>query len=97
MLFLVISKPVPIPPSQARSNRKKLWEWAEALMNQGVIKDRTMYAKVGRGAVVLFDVESIEELQRLLSRWIELIPAEFEIHPLMDQSTTAAYLSEDIQ
>ena len=52
MLFLVISKPVPIPPSQARSNRKKLWEWAEALMNQGVIKDRTMYAKVGRGAVV---------------------------------------------
>ena len=97
MLFLVISKPVPTPPSTARSNRKKLWEWAEPLMHQGVIKDRTMYAKVGRGAVALFEVESIEELHRRLSHWIELIPAEFDIHPLMDQSATAKYLSEDIQ
>ena len=97
MLFLVISKPVPTSPSKVRSNRKKLWEWAEPLMHQGVIKDRTMYAKVGRGAVALFEVESIEELHRLLSHWIELIPAEFEIHPLMAQSATAEYLSEDIQ
>jgi hypothetical protein len=64
-------------------------------MDQGIIKDRTMYAKVGRGSVVLYDVESIVELHRLLSQWLELIPAEFEIHPLMDQSETAEYLNED--
>jgi hypothetical protein len=94
MLFLVIAKPIPTPPSQARSNRKKIWDWAQPLMDRGVIKDRTMYAKVGRGSVVLYDVESIEELHRLLSQWLELIPAEFEIHPLMDQSATAAFLGE---
>ena len=95
MLFLVIAKPIPTPPSQARPNRKQLWEWAKPLMDQGIIKDRTMYAKVGRGSVVLYDVESIVELHRLLSQWLELIPAEFEIHPLMDQSETAEYLNED--
>ena len=95
MLFLVIAKPIPTPPSKARSNRKQLWEWAEPLMDQGIIKDRTMYAKVGRGSVVLYDVESIVELHRLLSQWLELVPAEFEIHPLMDQSETAEYLNED--
>ncbi len=95
MLFLVVTKPVPTPPSEARSNRQRLWEWARPLMDRGVIKDRTMYAKVGRGAIVLFDVGSIEELHRLLSQWLELIPAEFEIHPLMDQEATTAFLSED--
>ena len=95
MLFLVITKPAPTRPSEARANRQKLWEWARPLMDSGVIKDRTLYAKVGRGAIVLFDVESIEELHRLLSQWLELVPAEFEIHPLMDQETTATFLSED--
>ena len=63
-------------------------------MDSGVIKDRTMYAKVGRGAIVLFDVESIEELHRLLSQWLELVPAQFEVHPLMDQETTKAFLGD---
>ena len=95
MLFLVITRPAPTRPSEARSNRQKLWEWARPLMDQGVIKDRAMYAKVGRGAIVIFDVESNEELHRLLSQWLELIPAEFEVHPLMDHDATAAFLSED--
>ena len=95
MLFLVVTKPAPIRPSEARANRQNLWEWVQPLMESGVIKDRTMYAKVGRGAIVLFDVESIEELHRLLSQWLEFVPAEFEVHPLMDRETTAAYLNED--
>ena len=95
MLFLVITKPAPTRPSEARANRQKLWQWTRPLMDSGVIKDRTLYAKVGRGAIVLFDVESIEELHRLLSQWLELVPAEFEIHPLMDQETMATFLSED--
>ena len=95
MLFLVVTKPAPTRPSDVRSNRQQLWEWARPLMDRGVIRDRAMYAKVGRGAIVIFDVESIEELHRLLSQWLELVPAEFEVYPLMDHDATAAFLSED--
>ena len=64
-------------------------------MDSGVIKNRAMYAKVGRGAMAIFDVESHEELQRQLSKWLDIVPAEVEISPLMDQEAIAAFLSED--
>jgi len=54
-----------------------------------------MYAKVGWGAIAIFDVESHEELHRLLSQWLEIVPAEVQISPLMDQEAIAAFLSED--
>lgn len=95
MLFLVVSKPAPTRPSDARSNRQRIWEWARPLMDRGVIKDRAMYAKVGRGAMAIFDVESNEELHRLLSQWLDLVPGEVEVSPLMDHDATAAFLSED--
>ena len=62
-------------------------------MNNGVIKDRCMYAKVGRGAISLFDVSSHDELHRYLSRWLELVPAEMQIIPLMNRKDTADFLS----
>ncbi|PKB79535.1 MAG: hypothetical protein BZY88_12835 [SAR202 cluster bacterium Io17-Chloro-G9] len=95
MLFLVITKPAPTRPSEARSNRLRLWEWARPLMDRGVIRDRAMYAKVGRGAMALFNVESNEELHRLLSQWLEIVPAEIEVHPLMDREEMANFLKED--
>ena len=95
MLYLVITTPARNRPSDARSNRQRLWEWARPLMDSGVIKNRAMYAKVGRGAVAIFDVESHEELHRLLSQWLDIVPAEVEISPLMDQEAIAAFLSED--
>ena len=58
MLYLVITTPLPGKPSEAQSNRQKLWKWAAPLMDSGVIKDRCMYAKVGRGRMALFDVPS---------------------------------------
>ena len=95
MLFLVITKPAPTRPSDARSNRQRLWEWARPLMDRGVVRDRAMYAKVGRGAMAIFDVESNEELHRLLSQWLEFVPGEVEVCPLMDHDAMATFLSED--
>ena len=93
MLYLVISTPLPGKPSEAKSNRQKLWEWAEPLIGNGVIKDHCMYAKVGRGAIALFDVSSHDELHRYLSQWLEFVPAEIQIIPLMNREDTADFLA----
>jgi muconolactone delta-isomerase len=94
VLFLVVTKPAPTRPSDVRSNRQKLWEWARPLMDRGVIRDRAMYAKVGRGAMAIFDVASNEELHLLLNQWLDLVPGEVEISPLMDHDAMAAFLNE---
>ncbi len=94
MLYLVVTKPAPTRPSEVRANRQRLWEWARPLMDSGVIRDRAMYAKVGRGAMAVFDVESNEELHRLLSQWLEFVPAEVEVYPLMDHDAMDTFLSE---
>ena len=95
MLYLVVTTPTRTRPSEARSGRQQLWEWARPLMDRGVIRDRAMYAKVGRGGMAIFDVESNEELHRLLSQWLEFVPAEVEVYPLMDHDAMDTFLSED--
>ena len=95
MLYLVVTTPTRTRPSEARSGRQQLWEWAHPLMDRGVIRDRAMYAKVGRGGMAIFDVESNEELHRLLSQWLEFVPAEVEVYPLMDHDAMDTFLSED--
>jgi hypothetical protein len=61
MLFLVISEPRPEPPSSVIAQRKLYWEWVAPLQASGEV--RSVHAKVGRGAVVLFDVPSNERLR----------------------------------
>lgn len=95
MLYLIVTTPAPSRPSEVRSNRQRLWEWARPLMDSGVIRDRAMYAKVGRGAMAVFDVASNEELHRLLSQWLEFVPAEVEVYPLMDHDAMDTFLSEE--
>ena len=53
---------------------------------------RWVYARTGRGAVALFDVRANEELHALLNGWAEIIPAHFEIHPLIDPSAAQRHL-----
>ena len=96
MLYLVITTTARNRPSEARPNPQRLWEWGRPLMDSGVIKNRAMYAEVDRGAMAIFDVESHEELHRLLTQWLEIVPAEVQISPLMDQEATAAFLNEDL-
>ena len=54
MLFLVISEPRPERPSSVTAARQSYWRWIQPLIDAGEV--RSVHAKVGRGAVVLFDV-----------------------------------------
>ena len=93
MLFLVISTPVPMRPSEVRDQRQKYWPWAQDKLDRGLAK--SFYARTGRGAVALFDVESNEVLHGLLNEWAEIIPAEFDIYPLIDPEAIKAFLEKD--
>ena len=93
MLFLVISSPVPTRPSEAREARKNFWPWVEDKLARGVA--RSFYPRTGRGAVAVFDVDSHETLHRLLNEWMEAVPAEFQILPLMEPESIVAFLAEE--
>ena len=93
MLFLVISTPAPTRPSDVREQRKKFWPWVEAKRDSGVA--RSFFPRTGRGAVVIFDVDSHETLHRFLNEWSDLIPAEYGIYPLMEPESTIAFLNEN--
>jgi hypothetical protein len=92
MLFLVISEPRPEPPASVTSQRKSYWEWIAPLLDSGEVK--SVHAKVGRGAVALFDVTSNEQLHQRLNEWANIIPARFEIHALIDPEAARAYLDK---
>ncbi len=92
MLFLVISEPRPEPPSSVTASRKRYWDWIAPLLQSG--EARSVHAKVGRGAVVLFDVPSNERLHQRLNEWADIIPAHFEIHALIDPDAAKAFLNQ---
>jgi len=92
MLFLVISEPRPEPPSSVAAQRKRYWDWIAPLLGSG--EARSVHAKVGRGAVVLFDVPSNERLHQRLNEWADIIPAHFEIHALIDPDAAKAFLNQ---
>lgn len=90
MLFLVISDPRPEPPTSVAPARKRYWDWIAPLQVSGEV--RSVHAKVGRGAVVLFDVPSNERLHQRLNEWADIIPAQFQIHALIDPDAARAFL-----
>ncbi|HEX2944069.1 MAG TPA: DUF3303 family protein [Rhodopila sp.] len=95
MLFLVISEPRPEPPSSVNAARQRYWHWIQPLIDRGEV--RSVHAKVGRGAVVLFDVPSNEALHMHLNAWADIIPARFDIHPLIDPANARRYLEEQVE
>ncbi|HZP86149.1 MAG TPA: DUF3303 family protein [Burkholderiales bacterium] len=92
MLFMVVSTPRPERPSTMTDLRQSFWAWIEPHLASGLAK--WTYARCGRGAVALFDVESHETLHRLLNEWAEIIPATFEVHPLMEVAQSRKFLDE---
>ncbi|MGE0223351.1 MAG: DUF3303 family protein [Acetobacteraceae bacterium] len=90
MLFLVISEPRPEPPSDVTASRRRYWNWVAPLQASGEV--RSVHARVGRGAVVLFDVPSNEQLHRRMNEWANIIPARFEVYPLIDPDSAKRYL-----
>tara|TARA_Y100001934_G_scaffold140942_1_gene169854 strand:- start:238 stop:525 length:288 start_codon:yes stop_codon:yes gene_type:complete len=93
MLFLVISTPVPTRPSTVQDQRRKYWPWAQDKLDRGLAK--SFYARTGRGAVAVFDVDSNETLHDLLNEWAEIVPAEFDIYPLIDSDAIKSFLGEE--
>ena len=90
MLFLVISEPRPEPPSTVTAARQRYWTWIQPLIDSGEV--RSVHAKVGRGAVVLFDVASNEALHAYLNAWADIVPARFEVHALIDPAHARRFL-----
>jgi muconolactone delta-isomerase len=94
MLFLVISTPRPDHPTAIIDARSRYWDWMRPLLNSGMA--RSVHARVGRGAVALFDVDSNATLHRLMNEWTDIIPAHFDVYPLLDEDSAKAYLATQI-
>jgi muconolactone delta-isomerase len=82
MLFLVVSTPRPERPSELVKVRESFWPWIAAHQARGAC--RHVYARAGRGAVAVFDVEDNDALHRILNEWADIIPAHFDTYPLID-------------
>jgi len=91
MLFLVISHPRPERPSAVANSRQAYWRWIEPKLASG--EARSAYPRVGRGVAATFEVPSNERLHILLTEWAEIIPATFDVYPLVDTDVAKAVLS----
>lgn len=91
MLFAVLSEPVPTRPSEAAGQRRRYWDWARPLQDAGTL--RHVWARTGRGALAILEVDGNETLHRLLNEWAEIIPARFDVHPLLDPKQAQAFLA----
>ena len=76
------------------ARRQSFWPWIGRYQADGAC--RQIYARVGRGAVAVFDVESNEALHRILNEWADIIPAEFEVYPLVDVEATHKMLAAQV-
>ena len=80
MLFAVISSPHPSKPEDVKSARLEFRSWIGDVKSKN--KVLCFYPKVGRGSIVIFDVSSNDELHKLLTQWLNIVPVSFDIHPL---------------
>ena len=82
MLFLVVSTPRPERPSDLVQARQSFWPWIAGHQARGAC--RQVYARAGRGAVAILEVEDNDALHQILNEWADIIPAHFDIYPLID-------------
>jgi hypothetical protein len=94
MLYLVVSTPRPERPSELAKTRQSFWPWMAKYEASGVC--RHIYARVGRGAVAILDVESNEALHRILNEWADIIAAHFDIYPLVDVEAAKRMLASQV-
>jgi muconolactone delta-isomerase len=94
MLFLVVSTPRPERPSELATARQSFWPWIAGYQASGAC--RHVYARAGRGAVAIFDVESNDALHRLLNEWADIIPAHFDTYPLIDAEAANLALAAQV-
>ena len=94
MLFLIVSTPRPERPSDMAAARQSFWPWIAGYQQSGVCKQ--IFARVGRGAVAILDVDGHATLHRILNEWAEIIPAHFDTYPLVDLADTQAMLAAQV-
>jgi len=92
LLFLVISSPRPERPSSVAKYRQAYWRWIEPKLKSK--QALFAYPKAGRGVVVALNVRSHEELHALLNEWADIIPAAFEVIPLIDLAKAKRFLKK---
>lgn len=80
MLFLVISAPHPSRPEDVKDARLKFRQWIDDLKSKKKVV--CFYPRVGRGSVVIFDVDSNDDLHELMTQWLNIVPVSFDIYPL---------------
>ena len=90
MLYLVVSTPHPAKPEDIKDIRSKWWPWTEALKARDKVISH--YARVGSGAVIIFDVSSNTELHDLLTQWSNIVPVTFDIYPLVAPEEAQRFL-----
>jgi hypothetical protein len=94
MLFLVVSTPRPERPSDLATTRQSFWPWMARYEASGVC--RHVYARAGRGAVAVLDVADNEALHKILNEWADIIPAQFEVYPLIDAKAANQALAAQV-
>ena len=94
MLFLVISTPRPVRPSDVAETRQSFWTWIAKYQASG--ECRHIYPRVGRGAAAVLDVDSNETLHRILTEWADIIPAAFDTYPLVDVEAAKRLLASQV-
>ena len=94
MLFLIVSTPRPERPSELVEKRQSFWPWIAAHEARGAC--RHIYARVGRGAVAVFDVEDNNALHRILNEWADIISAHFDTYPLVDIKAAIRMLAAQV-
>jgi muconolactone delta-isomerase len=94
MLFLVISNPRADRPSDMAAARQSFWPWMAGYQASGICQH--IYPRVGRGAVAVFKVDGNDVLHRILNEWADIIPAQFEVYPLVDLDATTRLLAAQV-
>jgi muconolactone delta-isomerase len=95
MLFLVVSTPRPERSTEVAKRRQSFWPWISGYEKRGVC--RHIYARVGRGAVAVFDVADNGVLHRILNEWSDIIPAHFDTYPLIDTAAAKRMLAAQVK
>lgn len=84
MSYLVISTPYPSRPEDVKNTRLEFRSWIKNVKSEN--KVICFYPRVGRGSVVIFDVSSNNELHKLMTQWLNIVPVNFDIYPLTTPS-----------
>ncbi|MEW6621083.1 MAG: DUF3303 family protein [bacterium] len=90
MLYLVISTPHPSKLEDVKNARSEFRSWIKGLESEN--KVICFYPRVGRGSIVIFDVSSNDELHKLMTQWLSIVPVSFDIYPLATPSEADALL-----